>query len=402
MKLNKPIILLCCGYFVCCGLFAQQAQNTELNQLIQSAVIHNKQLNSYLLQTESSKANIGTAYNIDKTTVYYGYDENNLAPNDRALKVLGIQQTFAFPTVYGARRNVYKSQWQQNKALYDLQKNQLVLNVSLVYDQIVYTQNKEKLYQHLDSLYAQFSKAGARKFELGETNYLEKITAEAKAEQIHTTLIQLQNQKKAFYEELKSLVQGSSDPLIRNNRLQIIRLDSFESGKELQKNYLKTISQTYASQLKLQNQNWLPDLSVQFFTGTSQGLGYHQNGFQIGVAVPLFFNSNIAKRKTARLEQQSWEEMRSNKEIQMETFYLKKKAELSQYDEMIKYYNKNGKKLSDEILKTAELNFKNGEIDFFQYIQSLENAINIQLSYLDNVLSYNKSYLELHYFNFNQ
>jgi hypothetical protein len=29
--------------------------------------------------------------------------------------------------------------------------------------------------------------------------------------------------------------------------------------------------------------------------------------------------------------------------------------------------------------------YKQGEIDFFQYIQSLENAIDIQAEYLDNV-----------------
>jgi cobalt-zinc-cadmium resistance protein CzcA len=31
--------------------------------------------------------------------------------------------------------------------------------------------------------------------------------------------------------------------------------------------------------------------------------------------------------------------------------------------------------------------YKQGEIDFFQYIQSLENAIDIQAEYLDNVLN---------------
>ena len=48
------------------------------------------------------------------------------------------------------------------------------------------------------------------------------------------------------------------------------------------------------------------------------------------------------------------------------------------------------------------MSYKNGEIDFFQYIQSLENAISIESDYLDSVLSYNQSYLELHYFNFNE
>lgn len=376
--------------------------NPELNKLIETALANNKELSSYQLQTQASKANIGTAFDFDKTSVYYSYDENNVAPNDKALRVFGVEQTFSFPTVYGAQRNVYKSQWEQNKALYEIQKNKLILDISLVYEQIVYTQNKEKLYTQLDSLYSAFSKAGSRKFELGETNYLEKITAEAKSKQIHTTLIQLRSQKQALYEQMKSLVQSEEDFQVSNNQLNLIYLDNVSGGKELQTKYLETVSGTYSSQIKLQNQNWLPDLSVELFTGTNKGLGYRQNGFQIGIAIPLFFSGNIAKRKTAKLEQQSWEAMRSNREIRMESFYMQKQAELNQHREMVKYYTENGQMLSKEIIKTADMSYRNGEIDFFQYIQSMENAISIESDYLDNVLSYNKSYLELHYFNFNE
>ena len=114
--------------------------NPELNKLVEMALSNNKELSSYQLQTQASKANINTAFDFDKTTVYYGYDENNVAPNDKALRVFGIEQTFSFPTVYGAQKKVYKSQWEQNKALFEIQKNRLVLAISLVYEQIVYTQ----------------------------------------------------------------------------------------------------------------------------------------------------------------------------------------------------------------------------------------------------------------------
>jgi len=401
MKILSKHLLL--AVLVCStGVICSQNNNPELDKLIGMALANNKELNSYQLKTQASEANIGTAFDFDKTSVYYNYDENNISPNDKALRVLGIEQTFAFPTVYGAQRKVYKSLWEQNKALYEIQKNKLLLDISLVYEQIVYAQNKEELYTRLDSLYTAFSRAGSRKFELGETNYLEKITAEAKSRQIRTTLVQLKSQKQALYEQLKSLVQSDDDYLITNKQLDLLYFDDISTGKELHDRYLETVSGTYSSQLKLQNQNWLPDLSVELFTGTSRHLGFRQNGFQVGIAIPLFFNGNISKRKTAKLEQQSWEAMRSNREIRMEGFYLQKQAELDQHREMISYYTENGQMLSQEIIKTADMSYKNGEIDFFQYIQSMENAISIEIDYLDNVLSYNKSYLELHYFNYNE
>nr|WP_321538767.1 TolC family protein [Flavobacterium piscinae] len=89
-----------------------------------------------------------------------------------------------------------QSESEIQKASFELQKNELQNNISKVYHQIVYIQHQEKLYRYLDSLYQNFSKASNRRFELGETNYLEKITAEAKFRQIQTKLTQLEKEKR--------------------------------------------------------------------------------------------------------------------------------------------------------------------------------------------------------------
>ena len=73
---------------------------------------------------------------------------------------------------------------------------------------------------------------------------------------------------------------------------------------------------------------------------------------------------------------------------------------MAKYQEAINYYNQYGKKLSEEIIKVGNRSYKQGEIDFFQYIQSLENATAIQVDYLDNVLQFNKTQLDLQYLNF--
>ena len=81
-------------------------------------------------------------------------------------------------------------------------------------------------------------------------------------------------------------------------------------------------------------------------------------------------------------------------------YLSQKQQELAKYQEAINYYNQFGKKLSDEIIKVGNMSYKHGEIDFFQYIQSLENATIIQVDYLDNVLRYNQTQLEIQYLNY--
>ncbi|NJW55661.1 hypothetical protein HC175_22360, partial [Salinimicrobium sp. CDJ15-91] len=50
---------------------------------------------------------------------------------------------------------------------------------------------------------------------------------------------------------------------------------------------------------------------------------------------------------------------------------------------------------SEEILRTANLSYQNGEIDFFQYILSLENAYRIRLSYLETLYAYNQTVIAI-------
>ena len=101
-----------------------------------------------------------------------------------------------------------------------------------------------------------------------------------------------------------------------------------------------------------------------------------------------------------KLELQSWEQQKQSEQTKMEQFISQKKNELIKHEEGIKYYKEYGEKLAKEIIKVADMSYKHGEIDFFQYITSLENATSIQVDYLENVLQYNKTQFDLHYLNY--
>jgi len=375
------------------------AQNQELDNLIQIAFDNNKGIQSLQLQTQQQKANINTALTFDKTNIYYGYDENNIAPNDLPLKVWGIEQSFLFPTVYSSQYKVNKAEWKVAQTAYEIARNKLALEVSMVYEQIVWIQQREGLYQYLDSLYGDFARAGSRKFELGETNYLEKITAEAKSKMMHTSLMKITQEKKTAYERLAALLQSKDEVTVTNSEMEELNIPANPAVQNLYHEDLDNKTALYKSQLNLERNNWLPDINVEYFQGTNSMLKGSMYGFQIGLSFPVLFSGNLSKNKVAKLGLLQWEEQRKNREAMMNGFLAAKKSELEQKHEAIRYYNESGKTLSDEIIKTAEKSYRNGEIDFFQYIQSLENATNIQLDYLDNLLQYNQAYLELHYFN---
>ena len=397
-KVNNKVIIL--FFLLSCSFLSAQNTNAERERIINLAIDNNKEIKAAQLQLEKAKAAIQSAYSFDKMNVYYSYDQNNLALNVLPLRVFGVQQRFDFPTVYGAKKKVLTSEYDKEKARYDLQKNKLNLAVSKVYEQIVFLQNQEKRYGYLDSLYQNFSKASNRRFELGETNYLEKITAQAKAGQIQTKKTQIEKDKIAQYELLKSLVQSDETILISNTNLTPILDLANTSNTGFHSIYLEEVTKTYKNEISLQKSNWLPDINIDYFQGRNNGLSQSLYGFQLGVAIPILFTGTTSKIKVAELELQSWQQQKINEEQKMSSYLIQKKNELAKFQEAINYYQKHGKKLSDEIIKVANLSYKNGEIDFFQYIQSLENASSIQSDYLETVLQFNLTQLELNYPNF--
>lgn len=377
-----------------------QENKSELDNLITKAIENNKGLKASQLQVDKMKANINSAYTFDKTNVYYNYDQNNLAVNNQPLKVFGVQQKFAFPTVYGAQRKVFHSEFEKEEAIFNIKKSKLTHQVSNVYNHIVYLQNQEKLYRYLDSLYQNFSKASDRKFELGETNYLEKITAQAKFRKISMMLSQIDNDKKAQYDVLQSLIQSDEVFIIKSASIEpIVSLNNSEDNA-IYATYFEKITNTMKTNVALQKQYWLPDINLDYFQGSNKGLSQSLNGFQVGLGLPIFFSGNKAKTKVAQLELQSWEMQKQNEFQKIDNYLLQKKNELAKHQDAINYYNQFGKKLSEEIIKAGNRSFKQGEIDFFQYIQSLENGTTIQVEYLDNVLQFNIIQLDIQYLNY--
>ncbi|NCB98340.1 MAG: hypothetical protein EOM36_08280, partial [Bacteroidia bacterium] len=68
---------------------AGQKRGVSLERAIQLALKNNIEYNAYKLKVEESKALIPTALTIDKATVSYSYDSNNMAENNHPLSIFG-------------------------------------------------------------------------------------------------------------------------------------------------------------------------------------------------------------------------------------------------------------------------------------------------------------------------
>lgn len=378
--------------------FTVNAQQNLLgiDETLNLAIENNAGLKASSLKVDEADALIGSAFSFDKTSIYYHYDENNLAFNDQPLKVFGISQDFKFPTVYFVDKNVNKAEVKVQQSNYDIRLQNLKRDVYAAYYNLSYAKNKAKSFQYLDSLYQNFAEAAERRFELGETNYLEMITAKSKQKQLHTLYKQSEQEVLLIAEQLKQVVQVDS-LMIKDEPLIKLELQTISNKENVGLLYFENSKRYYEALHRKEKQNLLPDISLQYFQGSNSGLNTTLNGYQFGLKIPLLFNGNTSRIKASKIAQNIVEEQSQDYKVKLNAEYNALQAKLQQFNEAVNYYETQGKHLSEEIIKTAERTFKEGEIDFFQYIQSMETAKDIELTYLENLNNYNQTVIAINY-----
>ncbi|MDF0714588.1 CusA/CzcA family heavy metal efflux RND transporter [Muricauda sp. 334s03] len=393
-KMNKNTLTLLLLLATTSG-FAQT--KLDLEDLMTLSLENNKGIQAGSLMVDRAETLKGTAFEFDKTAIYYQYDENNLALNGEPLKVFGAQQQFEFPTVYGAKNRLQESNYELQKSSYEIQKKQLYQSLSNAYYQYQTLNQKAMLYGTLDSIYSKFAHAANRRFELGETNYLEKVTATAKQRQIANTYSKVKQQMLTTYGQIVSLVQSEDTLEIVDEKPEKLRVLNSQGMLPTETSFLDNRQKLSNAQKSLEQNRLLPDLNLEYFQGTNSGLGTSLYGIQLGVRIPIFFFGHSSKVKSSKIQTKITEMENTEITVAMNQRYKTLLGQLEQQAKELSYYEDEGGLLSDQILKAASGNFQNGEIDFFQYIQSLENAYDIQLNYLDVLNQYNQTVIAINY-----
>ncbi|MGI6243982.1 MAG: CusA/CzcA family heavy metal efflux RND transporter [Prevotella sp.] len=380
------------------GTALGQTKTLTLDQAIELALTNNKEYHSYQMKVEQQRALATNKWELDKTKIYYGYDEANVADNGYALHTFGVEQSLPFPTVF-AERNRYK---RLEIAMAELelkrQKVMLTKQVSTTYQHVMFLQSKRGFYQKLDSLYGILNESAAKRHRLGDISQLDLMNAQAKKRQSALELEQLGYDLHNAYRQLNSLLQTDENYALPQSEMTLIPVvtPDFTQHVDLQTTNLK--SNLITSSIKIEKQRLLPDLNLSYFYANNPQKNHRgYNGFEVGLSFPLFTKARKAKVRANRIALDANKMRMQNNRILLESKYNQLKSELAKQQVAIDFYNTTGRKLSDEIIRSATKSYKAGAIDFYQFAQSLENSIKLQLDYYQAVSAYNQTALEINY-----
>ena len=395
---NKLLLLLFCLVLLFPVLSFGQEKSIDLKGAMELAEENNRELKATAEKVAASKALSAAGFDIAKTQIYYSHDQNDIAENGISNKVFGISQSMLFPTIYGKQRKVLMDMGAMEYQQYLVNQNQLKKELSQTYYTIVYLNELANNYFFLDSLYQRFSKAADRKFEVGETNYLEKLTAKSKKRELEVSLLQTQERKNQAYSKLAQLIQSSHEYRIAEQKLVPLQIEASDMPHHPGVAYFEQVVGFRENSLLLEKNKLLPDLHAEVYRGTNSGLNAKvYPGVMVGISVPLWFGAQKAKIRSGKYELSQAKFELDNYTYQLEKKREQLEIELKIYQEAISFYNQEGKRLGQQMLEQGNQSFQNGEIDFFQFVVLLENSRSITLDYLNNLQQYNMTVLEINY-----
>lgn len=393
---NKQAVFL--AILVLPAVLNAQEKTIDLDEAIEIAKQNNKAFQASALEVERSNALISSAFSFEKTTVYYNKDQNNLTPNNQPLNLWGIQQNFDFPTVYGKKKQMLVNEAQLSQYRHDEVSRRLDKNVSIAYQEIVYINQRLSWYIYLDSVYVRFNDAAKRRFELGETDYLEQLTARSLSTETARKKTQTESELDKAYTGLYRLLQTDEALKIEQDSIFKLPVALPDTASIPGLLHAQESVDLVATDLAMKKNQLLPGLQFEYFQGNdgSQNAPTYR-GFQVGVSIPLLYSGEKSRINASRIAVDQARLEAENYQSQLQGRLLQLQQELRIHESSISTYEESGKALSDQMMLAANRSFKNGEIDFLQYVQLLDRAANIQIEYLSAVWKYNQTVLEINY-----
>lgn len=393
------------------GFGYSQGKPLTLDQAIESGLVNNKGIIAGNQQVEFQTQYKQTLFELPKTDVNLMVGQyNSINKHDNNLS---ISQTIPFPTLFSANAELGNVLIEQSKLKTELTRNELIYQIKQCYFYLQYLAEEQKILAAQDTVFKGFVESSSLREKTGEGTLLEKTTAQTQADELGNRLAQNKANQSRYLLLLQNLV-GSQEPVsitetsLKEQKLLLVN-DSTALAENPELAYVQQQIAISQSQRKVEIAKGLPDIRVGYFNQTLIGTQNVNNqdvyfgaskrfqGFQVGLAVPLFFNGYSAKLKSAKLSTKVAESNYEAHQADLQGKYQQALQEYLNNSNNLEYYKQSALENAESILVTARKSYAGGEIGYSEYLFSLKTANEIKERYLSILLQTNLSAAKLQY-----
>lgn len=271
-------------------------KQVAVNNLTLQALAHDNQADVLDIKASNSIGGPSVEYSPFFTKGYSGVVESELV----------VSQEIDFPTKYAARNKQAKMQHTVGEQLLAKQRRDILLQAQLLcIDLIRLNQTLSMFHERLansETLLQMYQK----RMDAGDANALELNKVKLDCMEVRTLVNEAQGERTSLLQQLKQLNGGKPIDVTDTVLPEYPQITNFESYRALalasdaDVAVAQTALRAADMNLKLQKNEWLPNISFGYRRNTEHGEGI--NGFLVGVSFPLYSNSNNVKAARQRRE----------------------------------------------------------------------------------------------------
>lgn len=403
---NYPLLIVCCLLLIANCQFCYAQPIITLKAATDTALKNNLSLKNERLKAEYQQKIIKTSKILPSANVLGEFGQINSYYVDAKL---GITQTMSFPKVYASQKTLLTEEWKISVLNTGVKEALLKKQVAQVYNNLLHLQGKKRLLLKIDSIFAEFLRKATLRFNKGESNVLEKVTAENQRGQIGLQLSQLQQDMELQQIQFQLLLNSNTVFVPDENEIKMNIVGNADTSllQHPAMQYLKQQQQIAAAATQVEKLKLLPDLTFGYnimgMKGTSANNKTYNSvpqfqSLQIGLGIPIFTSGQKAKISAAKANEAV---VANEYEVNLKTLETAYKTAFAQYQkniETIQYFETTALKNADIITTTASKQFLGGDINYLEWVLLVNQAVSIQSEYIEAVKNRNTTIIEINSF----
>ncbi|MCC6461786.1 MAG: efflux RND transporter permease subunit, partial [Saprospiraceae bacterium] len=387
------------------GLAQPALQPISLPEALALAQAQNPGLAAVQLNEQYAEKLKGSWRNIDNTGFALELGQFNSRAFDNKI---GVSQNLRFPRVYKAQHGQLNEQALAAQAQTSQSKRTLKTEISRLFFEYTWLVEKEKLLREADSLYRIFENKATLRLQRGESNVLEKTTAQLQRQQISNQLALLRQDLDIAAQQFNLLLGPGQACRPKADVPQLplpAVVDTAGPGALPLLRWQQHQVEAARWAVAIEKAQLLPSLTVGL---SSQSIiGYQKvgqeeryfNGWQrftsfgVGASVPLFTRAQKARIAASELlvaQQQTeldWLEQRTRAERSTA------RRQVQKYVESLRFYQTEALPNARAIVSAADRQFAAGEIDYLQWVMLVNQSFELIGQFLDEQHRYNQAVL---------
>jgi heavy metal efflux system protein len=380
----------------------------NLQQLLQQAHTQNLSLQVSRKNIDYWKQLQTATVDLPRTDVGAEYGNINGLNNDTRFYV---SQTFGLPVVYRRRKALYQAQERSAAAQDRWKQQELDKEIKTVYYSMIDLLERQRLLQRLDSVYSRFLEAAALRLKTGETGILEKSSAEVQMLQLKLQQQQVMADVRIEQRRLQWLL-NTTDSLLPDYQTMkaALSIDTTGLAQHPALQYQQQQVAVQAAQTNTERSNLTPEFTVGYnnlsmigyqtkdgITEQYFGAGHRFHIYQVTAGIPLFNGAAKARIRAGKIQEDMAILQVTATSRQLSSQVQQLTEEYKKYAEQVSYYEQKGLPQAALITKNARLGFEKGDTSDVEWTLLMNNAVTIELGYLQAIHALNNTIIELDY-----